>query len=186
MECNTEIESALRLRAVLLYPGPQSAPFSPWLSVLQQTDTLAAFSFRPFAIIQKPDRPLSLDELRLLAKELKTEDKSRKTLSFCGPLGLHELFPRYHCPCLQNISKQITVILSTAHSHRRSTSECDHYHSLAIETSHIHQGYLCNAIIQLERKDGINGFSMETGREVWLPSARKSERTKGSTGCIQP
>lgn len=182
MECNTAQEHENMFRAILLYPGPQSAPFTPWRETLALTYPEGSFHFRPFVIIRRVQCPLNLEELRELAGTLREEIRSKNALVFSGPLSHCTLFESWTSPCLFDTTGTYTAILAAPTLARNTGDEGhDKTHN---DNCCINQGYLTNAIIRRIQNEGIQGIAMETGREVWLPSGKKKMMRRSI--CTRP
>jgi hypothetical protein len=80
MESNTLVDRNISERWVVLLPGPQSFNVKKIQDAVRPRCGLMAGLISPFVLLCRSDRPLSLEELRIFADELREADNSRRVL----------------------------------------------------------------------------------------------------------
>lgn len=186
MECNILTANHQMLRAIVLYPGPQTAPFANWTSILDSLDPMARFHFAPFVLIQKTIRPLSIDAMRQLAHKMRGEDETGRSLTFTGPLVLSELFDGYRSLALASMDGTCYAILSPPAPIDTDSKIYQLYHNMDAGPCRVRQGALCNAIIRMNMTDTVQSVGIERGREIWLPSRTPNAAKGDRAECIKP
>lgn len=174
------------LRAIILYPGPQAAPFAKWTETIDRMDPMLRFHFAPFVLVQKTGRPLSIDAMRRLAKQVRIGIETERSLTFAGPLVLQELFDGYKSLALASLDGTCYAILSPPAPIDTDSIIYQSYPGMDAGHCRVRQGALCNAIIRINMTDAVQSVGIERGREIWLPSRSTNTAKGNSAKCIKP